>query len=149
VRRPAPTAPTAQVAGSPWTGCGNDGDGALAHLDTLTLRYTGKAPFFGKCVPAKLEEIPASHCDLLERAAHPKVNLLVVDPDDTGRYLQIRGDAELIEKGALDHLDRLTRRCIRCPSYYGYIYPLDQQFRETGVTCRMRAQAITRDAIHH
>jgi hypothetical protein len=26
--------------------------GALEHLDALCLRYTGEAPFFGKCVPA-------------------------------------------------------------------------------------------------
>jgi PPOX class probable F420-dependent enzyme len=79
----------------------------------------------------------------------PKVSLLVVDPDDTGRYLQIRGDGELIEKGALDHLDRLTRKYTRYPSYYGYIFPLEQQFRETRVTCRIHARAITRDGIHH
>ncbi|HEY6031226.1 MAG TPA: PPOX class F420-dependent oxidoreductase [Gaiellaceae bacterium] len=29
-------------------------DGALAHLDELTRRYTGAAPFFGACVPAEL-----------------------------------------------------------------------------------------------
>ena len=28
--------------------------GAVAHLDELTRRYTGAAPFFGACVPAEL-----------------------------------------------------------------------------------------------
>jgi PPOX class probable F420-dependent enzyme len=28
--------------------------GALAHLDELTLRYTGVGPFFGACAPAEL-----------------------------------------------------------------------------------------------
>jgi len=28
--------------------------GALAHLDGLSLRYTGAAPYFGRCVPAEL-----------------------------------------------------------------------------------------------
>ena len=32
----------------------------------------------------------------------------MVDPDDTGRYLQIRGDAELVEVGALEYLDQIT-----------------------------------------
>ena len=27
--------------------------------------------------------------------ADPRVSLLVVDPDDTGRFIQVRGDAEL------------------------------------------------------
>lgn len=31
-------------------------DGALEHLDHLTLLYTGKMPYFGVCVPAELKE---------------------------------------------------------------------------------------------
>ena len=31
-------------------------DGAMEHLDHLTLLYTGKAPYFGECVPAELRE---------------------------------------------------------------------------------------------
>lgn len=79
---------------------------------------------------------------------NPKVSLLVVDPDDTSRYLQIRGDAELIEKGAIDHLDRLTRKYTGYKKYYGHIYPLRQRFRERRVICRIHASAITCDAIH-
>src|SRR4026207_2527902 len=41
--------------------------------------------------------------------ANPKVSLLVVDPDNTARFIQIRGDAELITDGALEHVDALTR----------------------------------------
>lgn len=29
-------------------------DGAMEHLDALSLRYTGLAPYFGGCVPAEL-----------------------------------------------------------------------------------------------
>jgi PPOX class probable F420-dependent enzyme len=47
--------------------------------------------------------------------ADPKLSLLVVDPDDTGRFMQIRGDAELVTEGALDHLDVLTRKYTRHP----------------------------------
>lgn len=31
-------------------------DGALAHLDTVSQRYTGLSPYFGACVPASLRE---------------------------------------------------------------------------------------------
>lgn len=31
-------------------------DGALAHLDALSTLYTGKAPYFGTCVPAEFKE---------------------------------------------------------------------------------------------
>jgi PPOX class probable F420-dependent enzyme len=80
--------------------------------------------------------------------ANPKVSLLVVDPDDTGRFIQIRGDAELITNGALEHLDALTRKYTRHPRYYGCIYPRAQQARETRVICRILARRITLDAIH-
>ena len=47
--------------------------------------------------------------------ADPRVSLLVVDPDDTGRFIQIRGDVELVTEGAVEHLDALTRRYTRHP----------------------------------
>jgi PPOX class probable F420-dependent enzyme len=80
--------------------------------------------------------------------ADPKVSLLIVDPDDTGRFIQIRGDAELVTEGALEHLDGLTRKYTRHACYYGFIYPVEQQARETRVICRIHARRITLDAIH-
>ena len=81
-------------------------------------------------------------------AADPRVSLLVVDPDDTTRYVQIRGRAELEEDGALAHLDELTRRYTRHPRYYGYVFPAERQARETRVICRIHAERVTLDAIH-
>ena len=80
--------------------------------------------------------------------ANPKVSLLVVDPANTGRFIQIRGDAELVTDGALEHLDALTRKYTRHPAYYGCIYPHEQRARETRVICRIQARRITLDAIH-
>lgn len=80
--------------------------------------------------------------------ADPKVSLLVVDPDNSGRFIQIRGDAELVTEGALEHVDALTRKYTRHPGYYGHIYPLEQRARETRVICRIHARRIRLDAIH-
>jgi len=80
--------------------------------------------------------------------ANPRVSVLVVDPDNTARFIQIRGDAELVRVGALDHLDALTRKYTRHPRYYGCIYPSEQRARETRVICRIHARRITLDAIH-
>jgi PPOX class probable F420-dependent enzyme len=102
-----------------------DVDGACARINTTLQRQKGR--------------------NLL---ANPKVSLLVVDPDNTARYIQIRGDAELVTAGALDHLDALTRRYTRHPAYYGHIYPLTQRSRETRVICRIHARRVTLDAIH-
>ena len=79
---------------------------------------------------------------------NPKVSLLVVDPQDTGRYLEIRGEAELVTDGAVEHLDRVTRKYTTHPRYYGYVYPVEQQGREQRVICRIHAKKITLDAIH-
>ncbi len=80
--------------------------------------------------------------------ANPKANLLIVDPNDTTRYIEIRGEVELIQTGALDHLDALTRQYTNHPRYYGYIFPVEQIAKETRVICRIHAKKITLDAIH-
>jgi len=80
--------------------------------------------------------------------ANPKLSLLIVDPDNAARFIQIRGDAELVTDGALEHLDALTRQYTRHPAFYGFVYPIEQQMRETRVICRIHARRITLDAIH-
>jgi PPOX class probable F420-dependent enzyme len=79
---------------------------------------------------------------------NPRVSLLIVDPADTGRFIQIRGLAKLVEDGALEHLDRLTRKYTSHPCYYGFIYPVEQRALETRVICRIHATRVTLDAIH-
>jgi PPOX class probable F420-dependent enzyme len=80
--------------------------------------------------------------------ADSRVSLLVVDPENTSRFMQIRGDAELVTDGAIDHVDALTRQYTAHPRFYGFVYPLEQQDRETRVICRIHARRITLDAIH-
>jgi PPOX class probable F420-dependent enzyme len=102
-----------------------DYDGECARVNTTMQRHKGR--------------------NLL---ANPKLSLLVVDPDNTGRFMQIRGDAELVTDGAVEHLDTLTRKYTAHPRYYGYVYPIEQQALETRVICRIHARRITLDAIH-
>jgi PPOX class probable F420-dependent enzyme len=78
----------------------------------------------------------------------PRLSLLAVDPADTGRYVQLRGDAELVLDGATDHLDRLTRAYTSHPSYYGHVFPREQATAETRVVVRILAERITLDAVH-
>jgi PPOX class probable F420-dependent enzyme len=80
--------------------------------------------------------------------ANPKVSLMVVDPENTSRFIQIRGDVELTTDGALEQLDALTRKYTHHPAYYGSVYPVAQRSRETRVICRIRARRVTLDAIH-
>jgi PPOX class probable F420-dependent enzyme len=80
--------------------------------------------------------------------SHRQVSLLVVDPDDTSRFIQVRGDASLETAGALADLDALTRRYTAHPRFYGFVYPVEQAERETRVILRIRPTRVTLDAIH-
>jgi PPOX class probable F420-dependent enzyme len=80
--------------------------------------------------------------------ANPKVSLLIVDPENTSRFLQIRGEVELVEDGALKHLDAITRKYTHHPQYYGYVFPLEKKEHETRIICRIHAKKVTLDAIH-
>jgi len=80
--------------------------------------------------------------------ADARVSLLVVDPNDTTRFIEVRGDAELVADGALEHLDALTRRYTRHPRFYGYVYPEEQQAQESRVVCRIHPRRVVVDAIH-
>lgn len=79
---------------------------------------------------------------------NPKASLLVVDPEDTGRYLEIRGEVELVSEGAVEHLDEITRQYTAHPQYYGFVFPVEKQSQERRVICRLHAKKITLDAIH-
>jgi len=132
-----------------------------SHLDLLTRPICGVLTTMGgdgqpqsSLVWVDVDDACARVNTTLERQkgrnllVNPKVSLLVVDPDNTARFIQIRGDAELVTDGALEHLDALTRTYTRHPAYYGYIYPVAQRSHETRVICRIHARRITLDAIH-
>jgi PPOX class probable F420-dependent enzyme len=80
--------------------------------------------------------------------ANDRVSLLIVDPDNNSRFLQVRGCAELVSEGAVEHLDRVTRKYTSHPCYYGHVYPEEQRDRETRVIVRIRPSRVTMDAIH-
>jgi PPOX class probable F420-dependent enzyme len=102
-----------------------DHDGTCARANTTLQRLSGR-----------------------DLAADPRVSLLIVDPDDTARFIQVRGVAELIPEGAIEHLDALTRRYTCHPRFYGFVYPAEQERREQRVIVRIHARRITLDAIH-
>ena len=80
--------------------------------------------------------------------SNPKVSLLIVDPEDTARYIELRGEVEIVTDHVVEQLDRVTRKYTNHPQFYGYIYPFEQQKRETRIICRIHVRKITLDAIH-
>ena len=80
----------------------------------------------------------------------PRVTILVIDPEDTGRWVEVRGIVtEMTREGAEAHADALTRRYSSGgrQHFYGEIYPVGQRERETRVTVRVHPVKIAVDAI--
>lgn len=81
--------------------------------------------------------------------ANPRVTVLVVDPSDTSRWIEIRGWVrEMTQIGAEAHADKLTQRY--CPGkshFYGDIHPPEQRQKETRVIVKVEPTKISLDAI--
>lgn len=81
--------------------------------------------------------------------ANPKVNVLVIDPQNGVRFLEVRGEAvEITQEGALVHADKQTRLYSngKQQRFYGDIYPAEQQEKETRVIVKIAPHKITTDA---
>jgi PPOX class probable F420-dependent enzyme len=81
--------------------------------------------------------------------ANPKVAILVIDPQDSSRWIEVRGQVrEMTRDCAEAHADKLTQRY--CPNkrhFYGDIHPLEQKEKETRVIVRIAPVKISMDAI--
>jgi PPOX class probable F420-dependent enzyme len=80
--------------------------------------------------------------------ADPRATLLVIDPADDGRWIEVRGAVDLIATGAEAELDRVTRRYTRYERFYGWVYPVERRELETRVIARIHPRRIVCDAIH-
>lgn len=80
--------------------------------------------------------------------ADPRASVLVVDPDDSGRWIEVRGDVELVTEGAVEVLDDLTRSYTSRPGYYGHVAPAEYADIETRVAVRLHPRRVNCDAIH-
>ena len=82
--------------------------------------------------------------------ANPKVNVLVIDPQKSTRFLEVRGEvAAITQEGAIAHADKQTQAYSdnKKQRFYGDIYPLEEQERETRVIVRISPKKITANAI--
>ncbi len=80
--------------------------------------------------------------------ANPKVALLVIDPQNSRRWLEVRGRVrEMTAEGAETHADRLTQRYTGKQHFYGDIYPVAQKQKETRVIVKIEPLKVSLDAI--
>ena len=74
--------------------------------------------------------------------ARPKVSLLIIDPDDTARWIEVRGTVELFDEGAGDLLDELTVMYTDMSHYFGEVVPAELAETQTSVTARITPTRI-------
>lgn len=80
--------------------------------------------------------------------ANPRVTVLVIDPQNNSRWIEIRGKVvEITDMGAEAHADKLTQLYDHKQHFYGDIYPVDQKYKETRVIVRIEPIKISLDAI--
>ena len=80
----------------------------------------------------------------------PKVNVLIIDPKNGNRYLEIRGRVlGYTQEGAIPHADKQARAYSnnKQKHFYGDIYPKEQQELETRVIFKISPIKVNTDAI--
>jgi len=79
---------------------------------------------------------------------NPKVAVLVIDPRDSSRWIEVRGKVtEITQDGAEAHADSLTQRYTDKVHFYGDIYPVEQKHKETRVIVKIEPLKVILDAI--
>jgi PPOX class probable F420-dependent enzyme len=80
--------------------------------------------------------------------ANPRVALLVIDPNDGSRWIEVRGTVVSTQRaGAQAHADQLTQRYTGTLHFYGDVYPCEQQQKETRVIVRIEPRKVSVDAV--
>jgi PPOX class probable F420-dependent enzyme len=78
----------------------------------------------------------------------PKVAILVIDPANSSRWMEVRGAViQITREGAEAHANKLTQRY--CPGkqvFYGDIYPVEQRSKETRVIVKIQPLKVSLDA---
>jgi PPOX class probable F420-dependent enzyme len=74
--------------------------------------------------------------------ARPRATVLVVDPDDDGRWLEVRGRVEMHDEGALEHLDALSVLYTGRAPYFGEVVDAELATAETPVQLRLTPTAV-------
>ena len=81
---------------------------------------------------------------------NPKVNVLVIDPNNGSRFIEVRGEViEIAQKGAIDHANKQTRAYSggKKQQFYGDIYPEKIKDKETRVVFKILPIKVNINAI--
>jgi PPOX class probable F420-dependent enzyme len=82
--------------------------------------------------------------------ANPRVNVLIIDPENGSRFLEVRGYVtEITQDGAIAHADKQTEAYSSGTQrrFYGDLYPEERQREEARVIVKITPKKINTDAI--
>jgi len=71
----------------------------------------------------------------------PRVSVFAFDPARPGRWVEVQGTAELVEEGAVEHLNRLSLSYTGKPDFYRDVMP-ELAGRETRVIVRVKPTRV-------
>ena len=81
---------------------------------------------------------------------NPRVNIIVIDPKNVSRFIEIRGKVvEITQEGAVELLDQLTQAYTngKKQHYYGDIFPAENKEKETRVIFKIMPAKVNVNAI--
>ena len=79
---------------------------------------------------------------------HPAVTVLVIDPSNESRWIEVRGRvAAITPDGAEALADRMTRLYTGKTHFYGDIYPVERRLTETRVVVKIEPLKVGVDAV--
>jgi PPOX class probable F420-dependent enzyme len=82
--------------------------------------------------------------------ANPKVNVLVIDPNNVARFIEVRGDVvEITQEEGIDHANKQTRAYSDGEKklFYGDVYPEETKDKETRAVFRILPIKVNVNAI--
>ena len=81
---------------------------------------------------------------------NPRVNVLVIDPSNVARYIEVRGDVvEITQKTAIEHANQQTQAYSGSEKklFYGDIYPKESKDKETRTVFKILPIKVNVNAI--
>lgn len=72
----------------------------------------------------------------------PRVSILAMDPADGARFIEVGGTVELIEDGAMEHLNQLAWDYAEVNRYFGGCVPAHFEQTERPVIGKIHAQRV-------
>lgn len=69
--------------------------------------------------------------------ANPNVSVMVIDPENPYRYIEVRGQASITREGAFDFVDELAKMYTGNDSFYGSVAPAEAKATDDRVIIKV------------